>query len=129
MIHRAYRSLNDPVRLLGFTAPQWLTLIVTGALAVGATRLVGLATRPTITICALVLSSVAAVAFAAEPGGARPLGLLYDLLRMLRRPHSYAPGMPPSARPTLGLLVDGEPAGNVRVSADHNDRADEVFAT
>jgi len=127
MIHRAYRSLNEPVRLLGFTAAQWLALVATGAVAVGATQLVGLAARPAITACALVVTTVAATAYASEPGGIRPLGLLVDLVRMLWRPSRYASGIAPAAeKPTLGLLVVGD--GELAHAAPAVDRAEEVFA-
>jgi len=127
MIHRAYRSLNEPVRLLGFTAAQWLALVATGAVAVGATQLVGLPARPAITVCALVVTSVAATAYASEPGGIRPLGLLVDLVRMLWRPSRYAPGIASAPqKPTLGLLVVGD--SQLAHAAPAVDRAEEVFA-
>lgn len=126
MIHRAYRSLNDPVKLLGFTAAQWLTLVLTGALAVAATQLVGLSVKPAITVCSLILTSVAATAYASEPGGVRPVGLLLDTVRMLTRSRRYAPGIgSPPAKPTLGLLVTGDRERDTAVAPV--DRAEEVF--
>lgn len=127
MIHRAYRSLNDPVRLLGFTAAQWLALVATTAVAIGATQLLGLPARPAITVCALVVTTVAATAYASEPGGIRPVGLLVDIVRMLCRSRRYAPGFaPPPDRPTIGLLVVGD--SELARAAPVVDRAEEVFA-
>lgn len=127
MIHRAYRSLNEPVRLLGFTAAQWLTLVVTGGAAIGATQLVGLPARPAITVCSLIVTTVAATAYASEPGGVRPVGLLADLTRMAFRPHRYAPGVAPATgRATLGIVVTG--TRDEAHAAPAVDRAEEVFA-
>jgi hypothetical protein len=126
VIHRAYRSLNDPVKLLGFTAAQWLALVVTGALSIGATEVVGLSVKPAITLCSLVITTVAATAYASEPGGVRPVGLVADTARMLCRPRRYAPGIQTTpASPTLGLLVVGQQAS--AANARHVDRAQEVF--
>jgi hypothetical protein len=126
VIHRAYRSLNEPVRLLGFTAAQWLMLVVTGAAAIAGTQLVGLPARPAITICSLVVTTVAATAYASEPGGVRPVGLLADTMRMVCRSRLYAPGIAPSTgRATLGIVVTG-PRDEGR-AAPTVDRAEEVF--
>jgi hypothetical protein len=104
--HRAYRSLNEPVKLAGFTGLQWLALLLTGALVIGATQLVGLAARPAISVCALVITTVAACAYAAEPGGVQPVLLLADALRMLARPRHYQAGMASVGdRPALGVQI------------------------
>lgn len=127
MIHRAYRTLNDPPKLLGFTGLQWFALVVTGALAIGATQLIGVPAKPAISFCALILTTVAAIAYAAEPGGVQPLGLVADSIRMAARPRGYAAGMPPApSTAAIGLLVEG-----ARASVDAQaqvDRAAEVFA-
>ncbi len=51
----------------------------------------------------LVITTVAATAYASEPGGVRPVGLLADTVRGYRcRPRHRAPGIPSgSARPAL----------------------------
>src|SRR5215218_1906785 len=108
MMHRAYRTLNDPPKLLAFTALQWLALVATAALAIGATQLVGMPAKPAISLCALVLTTVAAIAYSSEPGGVQPIGLLRDCVTMALQPREYAPGMPETMTPKLGILVVGD---------------------
>lgn len=127
MIHRAYRTLNDPPKLLGFTGIQWLALVVTGGVTIGATQLLSVPVKPAISFCALVLTTVAAIAYASEPGGVQPLGLIADALRMASRPRTYAAGMPPpSSTPTVGVFVDG--ARDAVEAQAEIDRAADVFS-
>jgi len=128
MHHRAYRTLNDPPKLLGFTGWQWVALLSAGALAVGSTQLVGLPVKPAISFCALVLTTVAAIAYATEPGGMQPLGLLADALRMLTRARVYIPEMPaPAPKAAVGVLVVG--ADEQERERPRVDRAAEVFVS
>jgi hypothetical protein len=127
MMHRAYRTLNDPPKLLAFTALQWLALVGTAAFAIGATKLVGMPAKPAISLCALVLTTVAAIAYSSEPGGVQPVGVCRDLLAMVLQPREYLPGMSQPAAPALGIVILGtrsRDAGPPPV-----DRADEVFAS
>lgn len=127
-MHRAYRTLNDPPKLLGFTGWQWVALVLTGALAVGSTQLVGLPIKPAISFCALVLTTVAAIAYATEPGGMQPLGLLADALRMLARACAYESGMPVAdPKSAIGVLVVG--ADERERDRPRVDRAAEVFVS
>lgn len=127
-MHRAYRTLNDPPKLLGFTGWQWVALVLTGALAIGSTQVVGLPVKPAISFCALVLTTVAAIAYATEPGGMQPLGLLADALRMLTRARTYECGMPVAdPKAAIGVLVVG--AADSERDRPRVDRAAEVFAS
>ncbi len=81
MIHRTFRSLDRPPKLVGFTIAQWAALIA-GALALLAlVHLTGLGAKAAITLAVFTLGLPAALAYVSEAGGVRIGGLLLDALR------------------------------------------------
>ena len=81
MIHPTYRSLDAPVKLLGFSWRQWLALVVLGGGMVAALHALAVPTRPAITLCALLIGVPAAFAYLSEETGA---GFGRDLLDVVR---------------------------------------------
>jgi hypothetical protein len=108
MIHPTYRSLDAPVRLLGFTWRQWIALIVAAAPLIAAIHFLGVPTRPAITLCTIALGVPAALSYLSQETGYAPGRLLLDMLRWRLEPRVLGPGA--STRET-GLVVRSPDAG------------------
>ncbi|MFZ1153971.1 MAG: PrgI family protein [Solirubrobacteraceae bacterium] len=69
MIHRTFRSLDDPPKLVGFTIKQWAALIVGASSLVGLIHIAHVPTKPAITLCVFLIGLPAALTYVSESGG------------------------------------------------------------
>ena len=106
MIHRTYRSLDAPVRLLGFTWGQWLGLITGGGGLIALVHFLHVPTRPAISFCTLAIGVPLALAYLAEETGLGVGRLLLDMARWRLRGRAFEPGLSPSR---VGFVVRAEP--------------------
>lgn len=83
-MHPTYRSLDAPVKLLGFSWRQWLALIVLGGGTVGVLHALAVPTKPAISLCALVIGVPAAFAYLSEETGVGLGRELFDVARWVR---------------------------------------------
>jgi hypothetical protein len=81
MIHRTFRSLDQPPKLVGFTIAQWLALIGGAAVLLAFVHVIGLPTKGAITLAVFTLGLPATLAYVSETGGLRVGALLWDALR------------------------------------------------
>lgn len=81
MIHRTFRSLDDPPKLLGFTIGQWAALIAASAAVLALVRLAHLPAKPAITLLTFTVGLPAALAYVSESGGLALGRLLTDMVR------------------------------------------------
>lgn len=81
MIHRTYRSLDRPPKLLGFTIGQWAALIAGTAAVLGVVYLTGIAVRAAVTLGVFIVGLPAALTYVSESGGLELGRLLSDMLR------------------------------------------------
>ncbi len=109
MVHRSFRSLDQPPKLLGFTIGQWAGLIAATVLLGGSVYLLGLPGKAAITLLVLLLGVPAALLYVSEAGGPAIGRVLADLLRWRATPR-YLPrrGRPASRRQArLGERLPG----------------------
>jgi hypothetical protein len=109
VIHRTFRSLDQPPKLLGFTLGQWAALIAGGLIVGGFAYAVRLPAKAAITLLVLLLGVPAALLYVSESGGPAIGRLLGDLLRWRIGPRSLPPTGEPATRrqTTLGERVPG----------------------
>lgn len=69
MIHRTFRSLDDPPKLVGFTIKQWAALIAGASSLVGLIHIAHVPTKPAITLCVFLIGLPAALTYVSESGG------------------------------------------------------------
>jgi hypothetical protein len=81
VIHRTYRSLDRPPKLVGFTVAQWAALICGAFALLAIVHLTGMPAKAAITLAVFTLGLPAALAYVSEAGGVRIGGLLWDALR------------------------------------------------
>jgi hypothetical protein len=81
VIHRTFRSLDMPPKLVGFTPRQWAALIAGTSAVLGLIYLTHLPTKPAITLCVFVIGLPAALTYVSENGGLRLGELLRDMCR------------------------------------------------
>lgn len=111
MIHRTFRSLDDPPKLVGFTVKQWAALIVGTGLVLGLIHLAHVPTRPAITLCVFTVGLPAALTYVSESGGLQLSVLLRSMCSWRFRTHTLrasTPGEPSRAR-GLVVLADTTP--------------------
>ncbi|MHB8491522.1 MAG: hypothetical protein ACYDA6_04810 [Solirubrobacteraceae bacterium] len=104
MIHRTFRSLDDPPKLLGFTMRQWVALMAGASVVLGLIFAAHLPTKPAITLCVFTLGLPAAVTYVSESGGLQLGVLLRDCWHWRMSIHTLAVPSPQSA-PARGLVV------------------------
>jgi hypothetical protein len=92
VIHRTFRSLDEPPRLVGFTIRQWAALIADTTTVLGIVYLAGLPVKAAITLIVFTVGLPAALAYVSESGGIQLGGLLRDLLRWRVARRALAPG-------------------------------------
>ncbi len=103
MIHRTFRSLDDPPKLVGFTIRQWAALIAASAVVLATVRLAHLPGKPAITLLTFAVGLPAALTYVSESGGLHLGRLLADMLRWrLARKRLAAFAEP--AQPLAGVL-------------------------
>lgn len=96
MIHRTFRSLDQPPKLVGFTIGQWGALIADVAIVLAAVHGLGLPVRAAVTLLVFTVGLPAALAYVSEAGGIQLHRLLQDLLRWRFSAHvlpASVPGM------------------------------------
>ncbi|MGO9490133.1 MAG: VirB4 family type IV secretion system protein [Solirubrobacteraceae bacterium] len=110
MIHRTFRSLDEPPKLLGFTAGQWCWLIADVTVVLGVVFAARIPAKPAITLLAFLVGLPAALAYVSETGGVQPGRLLADAARWAMGPKRLlaasagsSPGGRGSAARALGV--------------------------
>ncbi len=81
MIHRTFRSLDDPPKLVGFTIRQWGALIAASAAVLAIVHLAHLPGKPAITLLSFTIGLPAALTYVSESGGLHLGRLLADMIR------------------------------------------------
>ena len=128
MIHRTYRSLDAPIKLVGFTLRQWAAIIAGSVAVVGLVALAHLPTKVAISLCTLVIGVPVAITYVSESGGLQLSQLLRDCWRWRWSAHEL-PVVCPARSRTPGLLVrssEGESVAEVAVDA-HRPEFDELL--
>jgi DNA helicase HerA-like ATPase len=92
VIHRTFRSLDQPPKLVGFTIRQWGALIADTSLVLGVVYVAGLPVRAAITLIVFAVGLPAAVAYVSETGGIELGHLLRDLVHWRIGPRNLEPG-------------------------------------
>ncbi len=116
MIHRTFRSLDDPPKLVGFTIRQWGALIAGSATVLGLVRLAHLPGKPAITLLTFTVGLPAALTYVSESGGLALGTLLADIVRwrLTRKRIKASPHLEERPRGVIVLAADdhGEPASS-----------------
>jgi hypothetical protein len=119
VIHRTFRSLDEPPKLLGFTAKQWCLLISDLTAVIAIVLSARVPPKVAITLLAFFVGLPATLMYVSDVGGARIGGLLIDALRWRTAPKllraaedSPASGRRPCAARLLGVAAI-EPDGLV----------------
>jgi hypothetical protein len=81
----AYRTLNEPSRLLGLSGGGWLTVVVAGALAYGWLELSPLTWRANLSVVVVGLGAPSALLLLREASTVTPGRLLLAVLRWRTR--------------------------------------------
>jgi hypothetical protein len=102
----AYRTLNDPTRLLGLSVGGWATLIAAGAIGYGWLLISPLPWRANVSLVAIALGLPATLMVLREQSTVTPARLLVGVVRWRVRPSLL---LPPSAQDPVchgGLRLD-----------------------
>jgi hypothetical protein len=102
VIHRTFRSLDQPPKLVGFTIRQWAALIADAALILGIVYVAALPAKAAITLTVFTVGLPAALAYVSETGGIQLGLLLRDLIRWRVGPRNLSPGV---AKAPAGALL------------------------
>ncbi len=105
MIHRTYRSLDAPVKLIGFTVRQWAGIILGIGLAIGVVHVTQMPTKVAITICAFVIGIPVTMTYLSEGGGLQLSSLMADMWRWRSRPREFQAGHPTEVA-ACGIVVE-----------------------
>lgn len=108
MIHRTFRSLDDPPKLVGFTIGQWGALILASAVALGVVHLTHLPVKPAITLLTFTVGLPAALTYVSDSGGLQLGRLLADMLRWRLARKSLQAGEHLQSPGRGGLLIEAE---------------------
>lgn len=109
MIHRTFRSLDEPPKLVGFTIKQWAALIAGGALLLGVIHLARVPTKPAITLCVFVIGLPAALTYVSESGGLQLSVLLRAMWRWRWSTHILAASQAAGPCHAMGIVILSEP--------------------
>jgi hypothetical protein len=115
VIHRTFRSLDSPPKLLGFSGRQWALLIAASAGVLGMVEAAGLPVKPAITLLVFLVGLPAALMYVSESGGMALGVLLADLLRW-RACRRVLPAACEGGVRAAGLLV-------LAAAGEHRDEA------
>lgn len=120
MIHRTFRSLDEPPRLIAFTIRQWIALILSSATVAGSLHVAHVPTKPAITLCVFVIGLPAAMTYVSENGGLQLSALVRAMCRWRMTSHTLAASTEGerSQRPS-GVLVLADPE-SVEVFAENS---------
>jgi hypothetical protein len=107
VIHRTFRSLDDPPKLVGFTIRQWAALIAGTISALALVHLAHLPAKAAITLLVFTIGLPAALTYVSESGGLQLGGLARDALRwsLAVKSLSGASDAPSRSRRTLSGTV------------------------
>ena len=108
MIHRTYRSLDAPVKLVGFTLRQWAAILAGAGLVIGLVVAAGLPAKAAISLCTVLIGVPVAMTYVSENGGLQLSSLLRDCVRWRLAAH-LLPRTPPPRAHTPGVLVSADP--------------------
>lgn len=104
MIHRTFRSLDAPPKLVGFTIRQWGALIAASTMMLAIVRAAHVPGKPAITLLTFTVGLPAALTYVSESGGLHLGRLLADMAGWrLRRKTLLA--FAEASRPPRGVLV------------------------
>ena len=111
MVHRTYRRLDEPAKLLGYSIGQWLALIVLGGgLTGGLDQLGVLGERWALSLLAFAIGVPAFLWRVSEHGRPSIARRLRDAIAALTAPRRLHPG---AGRVRVGILIepDGQTGG------------------
>jgi len=92
MVHRTFRRLDEPTKLLGFSLAQWTGLIAGGGGVAGLLHVLAVPTKPALTVLAFLVGVPAGLAYTTEHGRMRVGRLLLDTVRSVVAPDELQPG-------------------------------------
>jgi hypothetical protein len=110
VIHRTYRSLDAPVKLVGFTLRQWVAILAGAGAVIGLAVATGLPAKAAISLCTLLIGVPVAMTYVSENGGLQLATMLRDCARWRLHPHELPAVCPPRAQ-TPGVQLDSDPPG------------------
>lgn len=105
MIHRTYRSLDAPVKLVGFTLRQWVAILAGAGVVIGLVVAAGLPAKAGISLCTLLIGVPVAMTYVSENGGLQLATMLRDCVRWRLHAHELPTACPPRAH-TPGVQLD-----------------------
>jgi hypothetical protein len=111
VIHRTFRSLDQPPKLVGFTIRQWAALIADTSLVLGVVYLAHLPAKAAITLIVFTVGLPAALAYVSETGGVHLGVLLRDLMSWRTGPRDLRPGAAKGSAAALLGAAAIEPDG------------------
>lgn len=127
MIHRTFRSLDEPPKLVGFTLRQWTMLLLAGGFMFGLVQVTHLPAKAAISICVFAIGVPAVLAYVSESGGPQLGLLLRELCRWRLGPKRLiAASADDDHRRPRGLLVLADAPNTPDIEAtveDHDPRA------
>jgi hypothetical protein len=107
VIHRTFRSLDAPPKLLGFSVRQWAALIAQSSATLTILYFTHLPAKPAITLVVFLVGLPAALTYVSASGGLQLGGLVCDFLRWRLCRQSLA-AVPSGFDDAPGLLVVSE---------------------
>jgi uncharacterized membrane protein len=110
VIHRTFRSLDDPPKLLGFSLHQWAALVAGASALLALSYATQLPAKAAITLFVFAIGLPAALTYVSDSGGLQLGVLLRDAWRWRASAHTLQPASPQSRPHPPGLLVAGPPA-------------------
>jgi hypothetical protein len=105
VIHRTFRSLDDPPKLVGFTIRQWAALIGASTIVLAVIHVAHLGAKPATTLCVFTIGLPAALTYVSESGGLQLGLLLRDMCRWRLRARCLAPATAADRNPR-GVLIE-----------------------
>ena len=121
MIHRTYRSLDAPVKLVGFTLRQWSGILGGAGLVIGLVVATGLPAKAAISLCTLLIGVPVAMTYVSENGGLQLATMLRDCVRW-RLGARELPAVCPPRPHTPGVLVEADPLTERQSEAPQRER-------
>jgi hypothetical protein len=112
MIHRTFRSLDEPPKLLGFSLRQWTALIAGSSALLALTYAAHVPAKVAITLFVFAIGLPAALMYISESGGLKLGGVLRDAWRWRVGAHTLPAASSQSGPTPRGLLVAGPSAAS-----------------
>jgi hypothetical protein len=111
VIHRTFRSLDQPPKLVGFTIRQWAALIADASAVLAVVYVAGLPVKAAITLIVFTVALPAALAYVSETGGIHIGLLLRDLIRWRMGSRQLTPGAGKASAGSLLGVTAVQPDG------------------